>query len=107
MCFKGFFYFSAPETLQSLQYDFFSDKRSYLTKFLSPDDIIDQLISARLVGPTVCQQLSSFHIIRSEKNRIIVDELSCGQQGTVEKFCAILRKTRTMKHIGEKLEQGE
>ena len=104
--FYSTFPFSATETVQSLQYNFFIDKRSYLTQFLSPDDIIDHLISTRLVGPTVREQVCSFHTIRSEKNRIIVDELSCGEQGTIESFCQILRKTRTMKHIADKLEKG-
>lgn len=98
--------FSATETILSLQYDFFIKQRSYLIRFLSPDDIIDHLISAHLVGPTVHEQVCSFHVIRSEKNRIIVEELSRGGVETVEEFCQILRETRTMNHVAEKLEKG-
>ena len=74
-------------------------------QYLSPDDIVDHLISQHLIGDSARQELSLPKITK-EKNRIIVDELCSGGPDTFEKFCVILKKNRRTKHIADQLEKG-
>ena len=88
-----------------LQKEVFTSCRQYIVQYLSPDDIVDHLISKHLIGDSARQQLS-LPKTTQEKNRIIVDELSTGEPDTLEKFCTILKKNIRTKHISDKLEKG-
>ena len=89
-----------------LQKDAFASCRHYIVQHLSPDDIVDHLISQRLIGDSACGQLSLPIKTAKQKNRIIVDELSSGGPGTLEKFCTVLKKSRRTKHIADYVEKG-
>ena len=88
-----------------LQREVLVNCRQYIVQYLSPDDIVDHLISKRLIGESARQELSLPNKTPQEKNRIIVDQLSTGGPDAFEKFCVILKKDRT-KHIADKLEEG-
>ena len=96
----------APEKIQELQKKLFDKSRQFLTTYLNPDDMIDHLITHHLVGDIARQQISSPYQIPSFRNGIILDELSRGQPGTVQKFCMILKKSGMTQHIADKLEKG-
>ena len=67
---------------------------------------MDQLISQHLIGCSAHEQICLPMKTTREKNRTIVDELSTGGPGTLEKFCAALKKSRRTKHIADHLEKG-
>ena len=89
-----------------LQREVFTNCRQHIVQHLSPDDIVDHLISKHLIGDSARQQLSLPSKTTQEKNRIIVDELSTGGPDTLEKFCTILKKQSRKKHIADRLEKG-
>ena len=78
----------------------------YVVQYLSPDDVVDHLISKRLIGENAKQELSLPNKTPQEKNRIIVDQLSTGEPDALEKFCVILKKDSRTKHIADRLEKG-
>ena len=89
-----------------LQKEIFTNCRQYIVQRLSPDDVIDHLISKRLIGDSAYQQLRLPIKTTQDKNRTIVDELCSGGPGVFEEFCAILKKNRRAKHIADYLERG-
>ena len=89
-----------------LQKEIFTTCRKYLVDHLNPDDVVDILISEHLIGRTASNQLNLPTKTKQEKNRITVDELFSGGPDTYEKFCGILKKISTVKHIADKLEEG-
>ena len=89
-----------------LQKEAFTSCRHYIVQHLSPDDIVDHLTSQRLIGDSAREQLSLSIKTAKEKNRTIVDELSTGGPGTLEKFCTVLKKSRRTKHIADHVEKG-
>ena len=88
-----------------LQKEVFTNCRQHIVEYLSPDDIVDHLISKHLIGDSARQQLS-LPKTTQEKNRIIVDGLSKGGPDALEKFCVILKKNSRTKHISDRLEEG-
>ncbi|XP_065900647.1 uncharacterized protein [Dysidea avara] len=96
----------SSERVQELQVELFTKNRSYLTQRLNPSDIVDNLITYRLVGSSAGQEISSPYHTNLHRNGLIVNELSQGQPGTVEKFCEILKKSQRTKYIADKLEKG-
>jgi len=58
------------------------------------------------VGHSAREQLNSHYKTPSEKNRIIIEEVSSGERGAVDKFCDILKKNRRTNYVGDKLEKG-
>ena len=49
----------ALEQIQEAEEELLTRRRSFITKKLSPDDIIDHLISHQLVGRTVFEKISN------------------------------------------------
>ena len=94
--------------IQELQRELLTTNTAFIVRSLNPDDIVDQLVSNHLVGQTAREQLNSHYKtpLASEKNRIIIEEVSSGAPGAVDKFCGILKKNRRANYIGEKLEKG-
>ena len=89
-----------------LQKEVFDSCRNYIVQSLNPDDIVDHLISQDLIGYSAHEQMSLPNKTAKDKNRIIVDELSTGGPGTLEKFCTVLKKSNRTKHIADHLEKG-
>ena len=58
------------------------------------------------MGHSARERLNSYYKTPSEKNRIIVEQVSSGEPGAVDKFCEILKKNRRTNYISEKLEKG-
>lgn len=83
------------------------DNRSFLVNYLDPDDVIDELIQARLVGQYATQRLQLMDITRKDKNQIIIDQLNTAGPGSLEKFCKILRKRGRQKFIADQLEKSK
>ena len=79
--------------------------RDYIIKHLDADDVIDELIQARLVGENSAQRIGLVMVTRVEKNRIVFDQLSTAGPGALEKFCGILKKKRRQMFIAEKLQK--
>ena len=88
-----------------LQKEVFTICRQTIVQHLSPDDVVDQLVTERLIGNSAYEKLC-LQKPTSEKNRIIVDELSRGGPGTFEKFCVLLKKNWRTKHVADQLERG-
>ena len=89
-----------------LQKEIFTVCQNYLVQCLNPDDVMDHLISKHLIGDSTYQQLRLSNKTKQEKNRIIVDGLSSGGPGTLEKFCVILKENKITKHIADHLKKG-
>ena len=92
-----------------LQKDLFTNNLHFIVQNLNPNDIVDQLISERLVGQSAREQLKLPSKTNKDKNNIIVDELSRGSPGTLKRFLYILRNTSgstNFKIIADKLEKG-
>ena len=81
--------------------------RDFIVKRLYPDDVIDELIQAKLIGQDAAQRVELKNTSRVEKNRIIFDQLiTCGP-GALERFCEILRRKERQSFISEQLEKCE
>ena len=75
---------------------------------LDPDDVIDELIQAHLIGEYAAQKVTQLiDWSREKKNEIIVDQLKISGPGAVEKLCEILRKKKRQTFIAEELEKCE
>ena len=83
------------------------DNRDFIVKRLDADDVIDELIQAKLIGQNARQRIELMGTSRIEKNRIIFDQLiTCGP-GALVKFCEILRRKKRQSFIAEQLEKCE
>ena len=89
-----------------LQKEVFTSCRQHIVKYLSPDDVVDTLISKRLIGETASQHVTLPIKTPQDKNRIIVDELASGGPDAYEKFRDILKKSSRTRHIADHLEKG-
>ena len=69
--------------------------RDFIIKHLDADDVIDELIQARLISDNAAQRIGLGTISRIDKmNRIIFEQLSIAGPSALEKFCVILQKKR-------------
>ena len=84
-----------------------NENRDFLIKYLDPDDISDQLIQERMLGKNAAQRVQLHTMSRMEKNRTIVDQLTFGGPGTLQKFCDILKSNQRLAFIAGKLETGK
>jgi len=71
-----------------------NDNRDFLIKYLDPDDISDQLIQEGMLGKNAAQRVQLGATSRMEKNRTIVDQLTIGGPGTLQRFCKGQQETR-------------
>ena len=79
--------------------------RDFIIKHLDADDVIDELIQARLIGKNAAQRIGLVTMSRIDKNRIIFEQLSIAGPGALKKFCDILRKDERQTFIAVKVEQ--
>ena len=79
--------------------------RDFIIKHLDADDVIDELIQARLIGKNAVQRIGLVTMSRIDKNRIIFEQLSIAGPGALKKFCDILRKDERQTFIAVKVEQ--
>ena len=92
------------ETLE-LQERVLTENRDFIIKNLDADDVIDELIQARLMGKNSAQKVELVMMSKTEKNRIICEQLSTAGPGALEKFCDILKKESRQTFIAEQLEK--
>ena len=88
-----------------LQERVLTENRDFIIKHLDADDVIDELIQARLMGKNSAQKVELVTMSRSDKNRIICEQLSTAGPGALEKFCDILKKESRQTFIAEQLEK--
>ena len=81
--------------------------RDFIIKYLDADDVIDELIQARVIGENAAQRIGLVTMTRVEKNRIIFDQLSTAGPGVLDTFCDILKKKRRQTFIADKLEKSK
>ena len=60
-----------------------------------------------MLGKNAAQQVQLHVTSRMEKNRTIIDQLTIGGPGTLQKFCEILRNNKRLAFIAERLEIGK
>ena len=82
-----------------------TENRDLIIKHLDADDVIDELIQARLMGKNAAQRVQLVTMSRVDKNRIIFEQLSIAGPGSLEKFCDILKKEKRQTFIAEQLEK--
>ena len=88
-----------------LQERVLTENRDFIIKNLDADDVIDELIQARLMGKNSVQKVELVTMSRRDKNRIICEQLSIAGPGALEKFCDILKKENRQTFIAEQLEK--
>ena len=79
----------------------------FLVNYLDPDDVVDELVQARIIGPYAMQKLQLMGMSKANKNQIIVDQLKTAGPGSLEKFCDILRKGGRQKFIADQIEKSK
>ena len=79
--------------------------RDFIIKHLEPDDVIDELIQAQLIGKNAAQRLGLVTMSKRDKNTIIFEQLNTAGPGALEKFCDILKKGKRQMFIAEQLEK--
>ena len=81
------------------------NNRSFIIKYLEPDDVIDELIQARIIGPNAAQRIVELPGSRTDKNRTIFEQMSTAGPGTLDLFCDILRRKKRQSFIAEQLDK--
>ena len=84
-----------------------NDNGDFIVENLDADDVIDELIQARLMGKNAAQRVGLVTMSRLEKNRVIFEQLSIAGPGALEKFCYIIKKEGRQSFIAEQLEKCE
>ena len=84
-----------------------TENRDFIIKHLDADDVIDELIQARLMGKNAAQRVQLVTVSRGDKNRIIFEQLSIAGPGALEKFCVIVKKEKRQTFIAEQLEKSK
>ena len=79
------------------------ENREFIIKNLDADDVIDELIQARMIGENAAQRVGLVTMTRVEKNRIIFEQLNISGPGALERFCDILKKKGRQTFIAEQL----
>ena len=87
------------------QREILTANRKFIVDYLEADDVIDELIQARVIGENAAQRMQLVGVSRAEKNRIIVEQLDTSGPGTLEVFCGILRRRGRQTFIAEQLEK--
>ena len=82
-----------------------ANSRQFIVDNLDADDVIDELIQAKILGRYAAQKVQLVGMTRVDKNRIIVDQLSIAGPGSLDKFCEILRRNKRQTFIAEDLEK--
>lgn len=80
--------------------------RDFIIKYLDADDVMDELIQARLIGPSAAQRLGLMSMSRVDKNRVIYEQLHMTGPGSLQTFCDVLKKKKRQIFIAERLERG-
>ena len=89
----------------ALQERVLTENRDFIIKHLDADDVIDELIQARLMGKNSALKVELVTMSRRDKNRIICEQLNTAGPGALEKFCDILKKESRQTFIAEQLEK--
>jgi len=84
-----------------------TENRDLIVNNLDADDVIDELIQARMIGENAAQRMGLVTMSRVDKNRIIFEQLTIAGPGAVEKFCDIVKKKKIQTFIAEQLEKCE
>ena len=82
-----------------------TENRDFIIRHLDADDVIDQLIQARLMGKNAVQRLGIVTMSRVDKNRIIFEQLSIAGPDSLKIFCDILKKESRQTFIADQLEK--
>lgn len=82
-----------------------NDNRDLIVNYLDPDDIIDELIQAQMIGENAAQRLQQRGISEVARNRIIIHQIATSGPGALQKFCDILKKKKRQTFIAEQLEK--
>ena len=82
-----------------------TENRDFIIKHLDADDVIDELIQARLMGKNAAQRVELMTMSRVDKNKVIFEQLSIAGPGALKKFCDILKKEKRQTFIAEQLEK--
>ena len=69
-----------------------TENRNYIVENLDADDVIDHLIQEKILGHVAAQQVQLIALNRTDRNRIIVDQVMTAGPGAFKKFCNILKK---------------
>ena len=88
-----------------LQEKVLRENHDFIIKHLDADDVIDELIQARLMGKNAAQRVGLMTMHRVDKNRIICEQLSTAGPGALERFCGIIKKECRQTFIAEQLEK--
>ena len=82
-----------------------NDNHDLIVNYLDPDDIIDELIQARMIGENAAQRLQLRGISEAARNRVIIHQIATSGPGALLKFCDILKKKKRQTFIAEQLEK--
>ena len=82
-----------------------SDNHDLIVNYLDPDDILDELIQARMIGENAAQRLQLRGISEAARNRVIIHQIATSGPGALQKFCDILKKKKRQTFIAEQLEK--
>ena len=88
-----------------LQENVLTENRDFIIKHLDADDVIDELIQARLMGKNAAQRVGLVTMSRVDKNRIICEQLNTAGPGALERFCDIIKKESRQTFIADQLEK--
>ena len=88
-----------------LQEKVLTENRDIIVNYLDADDVIDELIRARLVGKNAAQRLGLATMTRVDKNRIICEQVSTAGPGALERFCDIIKKESRQTLIADQMEK--
>jgi len=82
-----------------------TNKRHYLVKNIKPEDLIDHLISKKLIGTNAKQKFELRVTTTDEKVQIILNDLERSYPGFLRDFCEVLRRS-AQDHVAQVLQQG-
>ena len=91
--------------LKELEREVLTNKRHYLVENIKPEDLIDHLISKKLIGTNAKQKFELPVTTTDKKVQIILDDLERSCPGFLGDFCEVLRKS-AQDHVAQVLEQG-
>lgn len=94
------------EDLGKIEREVLLNKQEYLVNHVKPDDIIDSLVSKKLVGDFATQKFSLLTNTASDKVRVILEDVKRSRPGYLKEFCTVLQESRTQDHIVDVLQEG-